>query len=187
MEENVSPQIGYSKEEEQKYLKIINSGGKLLNSLVGIYGGNLKSFKEGASYFSLEDIANEIIEPLDHKLKEHNLTFSISGNGDEIFGFRPGITILMNTLLGNAFNYAPSGSNIGLSYVLNEGNVDASITNKTNGNKYRKIQGEGNGEGIPYSRRIIEIYGGDASFKEENGKYLSKFSIPRKNLQAPKE
>ncbi len=170
-----------------------------LAELLYLDGLDKKELKKRAEPLYLEEIARNHIIPNQKLMKKENIEAKIKYNKKEelamqFYGNKGVFNTIWESLIGNAFNYAPKDSTIKQGIRVND-NMDLEILteNEHYGQKARQVSGMSKGIGVPFTQRLITTLGGkysnyfNSEIKKENYSLTESYGAKPTKKSPPTE
>ncbi len=154
-----------------------------LSELIHLDGLKKEQLKQESKHVYLEEIARNHIAPYEKLMQKENIEAKIKYNkGNKINSIpsdiyvNPGVfNTIWESLIGNAFNYAPKNSTIRQGIRINEDtNLEILTENEHYGERARDVSGMKKNIGVPFTKRIISTLEGtysnyfNSEIKKEN-------------------
>jgi signal transduction histidine kinase len=157
-----------------------------LSELIHLDGLEKEELKKESKQVYLEEIARNHITTYENLMKKENIEAKIKYNKgnkindplSEVYVNQGVFNTIWESLIGNAFNYAPPNSIIRQGIGVNEENYLEILTeNEHHGERARDVSGMKKNIGVPFTKRIISTLGGTYSNYFENKIKKENYSL----------
>ncbi len=179
---------GLTEEEQRAYAHIIASNAEHLASMASsvllLTKLDNQEIIEGKEKYSLDDQIRDCILTMQNEWERKKLTLTIDLEEIEYFGNKEIVSHIWSNIISNAIKFTPENGEI--SIKMGQSNNVISVSVQDNGIGMSKevlehifdkfYQGDkshktfGNGLGLPLTRRIVTLCGGDISVQSEENK-----------------
>ena len=188
---------GLTEDEQKTYAHIIAKNAEHLASMASsvllMTKLDNQEIIEGKEKYSLDDQIRDCILTMQNEWESKNIELSVELDEVEYFGNKEIVSHIWSNLIGNAIKFTPENGKIAIR--MSEKNNVVSVEIEDNGIGMSKevlehifdkfYQGDkshktfGNGLGLPLTRRIVTLCGGDIAVQsEENNGSVFKVYLP---------
>lgn len=190
---------GLTEDEQKMYAHIIATNAEHLASMASsvllMTKLDNQEIIEGKEKYSLDDQIRACILTMQNEWENKSITLSVELDEVDFFGNKEIVSHIWSNLIGNAIKFTPENGEITIR--MNEENDVVCVSVEDNGIGMSKevsehifdkfYQGDkshktfGNGLGLPLTKRIVTLCGGDISAEsEENKGSIFKVYLPNK-------
>lgn len=190
---------GLTEDEQKMYAHIIATNAEHLASMASsvllMTKLDNQEIIEGKEQYSLDDQIRDCILTMQNEWESKNITLSVELDEVKFFGNKEMVRHIWSNLIGNAIKFTPENGEIAIR--MNEENGVICLSVKDNGIGMSKevlehifdkfYQGDkshktlGNGLGLPLTKRIVTLCGGDISAESKESKgSIFKVYLPNK-------
>ncbi len=172
---------GELNQKQVEYCRFILSAANQLNELIGnlleMVSIDIDSIKLQYSSFSMQDTLSEVVESLQHRIKEKNIDIVSTYTPEDVIfrGDKVRIKQAVFNILINAIQFTPPNGQIDMRLTLDDNNIKIVVRDGSNvrgkgtpktvfkrssSKMVNFLSADANGISIPLVRSLIELHGG---------------------------